>query len=103
MTSRQARRMRREFARVGVCVSADRLREITAGAAASEEERTDIEFAMAVTEKRIQKQLNNIQRRRDQLVRLNIALWSVVALRLTAVLSMRGLHVMSALLDPAAR
>ena len=41
--------MRREFARVGACVSADRLREITAGAAASEEEWTDIEFAMAVT------------------------------------------------------
>ena len=102
MTSRQAPHEARVRPR-GVCVSADRLREITAGAAASEEEWTDIEFAMAVTEKRIQKQLNNIQRRRDQLVRLNIALWSVVALRLTPVLAMRGLHVMSALRDPAAR
>jgi hypothetical protein len=50
LTTRQARRMSRQFARAGVLISPSRLRAISAGAEASDAELVDIEFALIATE-----------------------------------------------------
>ena len=50
LTSRQARRMSRQFAHAGVVISPSRLRAISAGAQASDAELVDIEFALIATE-----------------------------------------------------
>ncbi|MBU9762629.1 hypothetical protein FR943_02015 [Mycobacterium sp. TNTM28] len=50
LSRRQARRMSRRFAGVGVGIAAARLREISAGAPAAESELTDVEFAFVAGE-----------------------------------------------------
>jgi hypothetical protein len=50
LSRRQARRRSRRFATVGVGIPATRLREIAAGAPASDHELADVSFALAVTE-----------------------------------------------------
>jgi len=48
-TRRQARRLSRDFATVGVHIAAERLQEISAGAAVAGAEHTDIRFALLAT------------------------------------------------------
>ena len=47
---RQARRMSRRFATVGVGIPPARLREMAAGAPAADDELTDVNFAFVATE-----------------------------------------------------
>lgn len=47
---RQARRMSRRFAGVGVGIAPARLREMAAGAPAADDELTDVSFAFVATE-----------------------------------------------------
>ena len=47
---RQARRMSRRFAGVGVPIAPARLREMAAGAPVADDELTDVSFALAATE-----------------------------------------------------
>lgn len=49
LTGRQARQLSRRFARVGVEIPAPRLKEIAAGASASDGELTDVHFALVAT------------------------------------------------------
>lgn len=49
LTRRQARRLSREFATIGVYIAADRLLEISAGAVVAGAEHTDIRFALMAT------------------------------------------------------
>jgi hypothetical protein len=50
LTPRQARRMSRQFAQAGVRIPPSRLRAISGGAAASDCELVDIDFALIATE-----------------------------------------------------
>jgi hypothetical protein len=47
---RRARRMSRRFAHVGVGINAARLRDMAAGGPVSDDELTDVNFALAATE-----------------------------------------------------
>ena len=49
LTRRQARRMSREFAAVGVQIQPDRLQEISAGARSCGSELIDVNFALVAT------------------------------------------------------
>jgi hypothetical protein len=49
LTRRQARRLSREFATVGVQIAPDRLQQISAGAPIVGEEHTDVNFALVAT------------------------------------------------------
>jgi hypothetical protein len=50
LSNRQARRMSRRFAVVGVGIAPARLRDMSAGAQLSEDELTDVNFALVATE-----------------------------------------------------
>jgi hypothetical protein len=50
LSRRQARLMSRRFADVGVGIAARRLREIATGSPASDDELTDVDFAVAASE-----------------------------------------------------
>lgn len=49
LTRRQARRMSRDFATIGVQIAPDRLQQISAGATAHGREWTDVNFALVAT------------------------------------------------------
>jgi hypothetical protein len=74
LTRGQARRMSRRFGHVGVTIPAARLRQISAGARAGEEELTDVSFAVAATEIEREEREAKLRRNKRQLVR-----WLIVA------------------------
>jgi hypothetical protein len=94
--------MGREFAQVGVEFTPDRLREISGGAPVTDDELDDIEYALAATEdsEQEQKRLYKRERRREMLIRFNVALWALVLL-FAAILAITGMHDSAALLNPA--
>ncbi|MHC9296943.1 hypothetical protein ACRCUN_31150 [Mycobacterium sp. LTG2003] len=59
LSRRQARRLSRRFAGVGVTISAARLRQIAAGAPAADAELTNVEFARVACELARDKRLAN--------------------------------------------
>ncbi len=89
VTRRQARRMSRDFAEVGMEMSEARVREISAGAEPTDQETHDIEFALRATEgehrqRLVRAELQNAAARK----RLRLALTflaAVVALQLALV------------------
>lgn len=95
LTRGQARRMSRDFARVGVGLSADRLREISAGASADDDELASIDFALLATgiahEER-QQRLVKLQASNSRLIRLNIALVWVLLVLIAAGLVLTAQH-----------
>ena len=73
--------MSRDFARVGVDMSAERLRDISAGAAAGDDEWADIEFALVASGIRDQEHqglLDRLDQRTRRLFRLSAILWALV-------------------------
>ena len=102
LTPQRARAMSREFAQVGVEFTPDRLREISGGAPVTDDELDDIEYALAATEDSEQERerLYKRERRREMLIRLNVALWALVLL-FAAILAITGMHDSAALLNPA--
>lgn len=61
---RQAKRMSRRFASVGVAIPASRLREIAAAAHLTDKEWVDLNFALAATEIQREERRAQIERRR---------------------------------------
>jgi hypothetical protein len=74
LTRGQARRLSRHFGDVGVLIPAARLRQISAGARAEEDELTDVSFAIAATEIQREERLAKLKRSQRRLVR-----WLIVA------------------------
>jgi len=95
--------MSRRFARVGVGVSGERLRDIGAGAPASDDELVDIDTALRVTEFRDRQRLHDLRRRNGQLIRLNAAVWLVVLVLPAASLAISGHHDALMLFGPDTR
>ena len=102
LTPDQARLMSHRFTEVGVELTPDRLREISGGAPITDDELDDIEYALAATEDSEQERerLYKRERRREMLIRLNVALWALVLL-FAAILAITGMHDSAALLNPA--
>ena len=71
---RQARRMSRRFAGVGVGIPRGRLQEIAAGAPFSDAESTDVQFALVATAILREERLAKFDRRRRRAVQ-----WLIVA------------------------
>ena len=71
---RQARRMSRRFAGVGVGIPPARLQEIAAGAPASDDESANVKFALAATEIQREARLAKFAQRRRRCV-----WWLIVA------------------------
>ena len=97
LTPRQARRMSRDFARVGVDMSAERLRDISAGAAAGDDEWADIEFALVASGSRDQEhqeRLDRLDQRTRRLFRLSATLWALVLVLLAVCLAIAAQHEM---------
>jgi hypothetical protein len=94
--------MSHRFTEVGVEFTPDRLREISGGAPVTDDELDDIEYALAATEDSEQERerLYKRERRREMLIRLNVALWALVLL-FAAILAITGMHDSAALLNPA--
>jgi hypothetical protein len=82
--------MSRDFARVGVGLSVERLREISAGAPTGDDELADIDFALVTTgiahEER-QERVAKLQASNGRLIRLNIALACVLLVLIAAGLA----------------
>jgi hypothetical protein len=96
LTPRQARRMSRDFARVGVDMSAERLRDISAGAAAGDE-WADIEFALVasgIRDQEHQERLDRLDQRTRRLFRLSATLWALVLVLLAVCLAIAAQHEM---------
>ncbi|QEN17591.1 hypothetical protein ACRDU6_00220 (plasmid) [Mycolicibacterium sp. ELW1] len=87
--------MSRDFDRVGVGLSAHRLREISAGAPAGDDEVANIDFALLATgiahEER-QERLAQLQASNSRLIRLNIALAWVLLVLIAAGLVLTAHH-----------
>ena len=97
LTPRQARRMSRDFARVGVDMSAEWLRDISAGGAAGDDERADIEFALVasgIRDQEHQERLNKLDQRTRRLFRLSATLWALVLVLLAVCLAIAAQHEM---------
>jgi len=97
LTPRQARRMSRDFARVGVDMSAERLRDISAGAAAGDDEWADIEFALVVSgirDQEHQELLDRLDQRTRRLFRLSATLSALVLVPLAVCLAIAAQHEM---------
>ena len=73
LTGRQARRLSRSFAQVGVEIPAPRLREIAAGASASASEATNVHFALLATETRREDRQAKRRRVKDRNLRWLVA------------------------------
>jgi hypothetical protein len=96
LTPRQARRMSRDFARVGVDMSAERLRDISAGGAAGDE-WADIEFALVasgIRDQEHQERLDRLDQRTRRLFRLSATLWALVLVLLAVCLAIAAQHEM---------
>jgi hypothetical protein len=74
LTRGQARRLSRRFDHVGVTIPAARLRQLSAGARAGEDELTDLSFAVAASEIERENRQAKLRRSKRQLVR-----WLIVA------------------------
>jgi hypothetical protein len=74
LSRRQARRLSRRFARVGVGIPSARLQEIAAGAPFSDGESADVSFALAATGIQREQRLAKFVRRRRRGVH-----WLIVA------------------------
>jgi hypothetical protein len=74
LTRGQARRLSRRFGGVGVTIPATRLRQISAGASARDDELTDVSFAIAATAIQHEQHLAKLKRSRRRAVR-----WLIVA------------------------
>lgn len=98
LTLDEARRMSREFAEVGVEFTPDRLRALSAGESPTVDEHASIHYAVEATENVRQNRLDNLELRRERLLRLNIAVWGVAALLLAVVLAVY-LYEMAPLLN----
>lgn len=85
LTGRQARRLSRNFAGVGVAIPPPRLRELAEGAKASDAESTDVAFAFVATEIQREERLARHRRTRRNYVRWLIAAGLLVVLLNTLV------------------
>lgn len=74
LSRRQARRLNRRFAGVGVEIPAARLQDIAAGATAGDRELVDVEFALVATEIQRQQRAAKFRRGRRRGMR-----WLIVA------------------------
>jgi len=74
LSRRQARRMSRRFAEVGVGIPPARLQELAAGAPFSDDESADVKFALAATEIQRQARLAEFAQRRRRCI-----WWLIVA------------------------
>jgi hypothetical protein len=89
--------MSRDFARVGVDMSAERLRDISAGAAAGDHEWADIEFALVasgIRDQEHQERLDRLDQRTRRLFRLSATLWALVLVPLAVCLAIAAQHEM---------
>jgi hypothetical protein len=76
---RQARRMSRRFARVGVGIPPARLREIAAGADPVSDEATDVRFALAATEMQREQRAARFKRSKKRGIQLLIVAGLILA------------------------
>ncbi|MDX1873411.1 hypothetical protein SBI67_14915 [Mycolicibacterium sp. 120266] len=72
LSRRQARHWSRQFSGVGVTITAARLRDLVAGSAASDDEVTDIRFALTALHIEHQRQQATVRRARAAMVQLLI-------------------------------
>lgn len=87
--------MSRDFARVGVGLSAHRLQEISAGAPAGDDELASIDFALVATgiaHAKRKERLANLQASNRRLIRLNIAVAWLVLVLIAAGLMLTAQH-----------
>lgn len=68
LSRRQARKMSRRFADVGVGIPAARLREIASGAPSASAELMDVNFALAATEMKRRERVSKLKRHRRRVV-----------------------------------
>jgi hypothetical protein len=83
LSRRQARRMSRQFADVGVGIPAARLREIAAGAPYASEEMMNVNFALTASEMKRQERRARFRRNQRRLV-----YWLIVAGMVLAALNL---------------
>ena len=87
LTRRQARRMSREFAGVGVQIPPERLQQISAGAPIFGDEHVDVNFALVATACNVEARVSRFQEMRRQVAR-GLLVGAMVVLSLIVLIAL---------------